>query len=88
MRLVRLLHPEKAFCGIDVSHPYSILQPLPIGPAVLKLLHPKNAEDPMFAPFGIVIFVRLLHPENANPPMLVTPSGIVMLVRLLQYWKA
>ena len=27
---------------------------------------------------------RLLQPENAEPPMVVTPSGMVMLLRLLQ----
>ena len=33
---------------------------------------------------GIVALVRLLQPEKAFTPMLVTPSGIVMPVRLLQ----
>ncbi len=32
--------------------------------------------------FGIVILVRLEQPENAPEPILVTPSGIVILVRL------
>ena len=33
---------------------------------------------------GIVILVKLMHHANAESPMLVTPSGMIMLVRLLQ----
>jgi hypothetical protein len=50
------------------------------------LLIPKNASVPSDGAFigRKVILVRLLQDEKASDPMLVTPSGIVMLVRLLQ----
>ena len=34
--------------------------------------------------FGMMILVRLEQPLNAPPPMLVTDSGMVMLVRPVQ----
>ena len=34
--------------------------------------------------FGILILVKLSHLANAEYPMLVTPSGIVMFVKLVQ----
>ena len=35
-----------------------------------------------------MMFVRLVHVEKARSPMLVTLLGIVMLLRLQQWWKA
>ena len=42
--------------------------------------------DERHQPFGFskVTLVKLLQPENALSPMLVTLSGITMLVKLLQ----
>ena len=34
----------------------------------------------------MVMEVRLLQPEKARSPILVTPSGMLMAVRLLQKW--
>ena len=36
---------------------------------------------------GIVTFLKLLQSRNAYSPMLVTPSGIVTLVKLEQFWN-
>ena len=33
---------------------------------------------------GMVMLVRLRQPSNAPSPILVTPSGIVMLIKLLK----
>ena len=56
--------------------------------STLEILVPLVAELPKAyhrtLGFANVTLVRLLQPENAELPMLVTLSGIVMLVRLLQ----
>ena len=36
----------------------------------------------------MLMLVRLLQPENADHPIEVTLSGMLMLVRLLQFWNA
>ena len=90
--MVKLLHPENAYEGIDDFHPNSILQPLPIGPAVLKLLHPENTADPILVTLsGIVIFVRLLissnalvgiklsHPNSTLQPLPIGPAVLKLL---------
>ena len=82
---VSLLQLENALCGMAIVQPNSMLHPLPIGPAVFRLLQSEKAAEPMLVTLsGIVTLVRLLQPQKATFPMLVTPSGIVTLVRLPQ----
>ena len=82
--LVKDVQPENALDGIYASQPNSILEPLPVGPAVFKFVQPENAELPMFVTlFGIVTLVNDAQQLNASSPILVTLSGIVMLVKLV-----
>ena len=83
--LVRELQFLKTFAGISVVQPYSMLHPLPIGPAVFKLPQKFKPNLPMLVTLaGIVIFAKELQAENTLFPILVMLSGITTLVRELQ----
>ena len=59
--LVKPVQPLNASDGIYASQPNSILEPLPIGPAVFKFVQPENAELPILVTlFGIVMLVKLV----------------------------
>ena len=63
---VRLLQPENAYAGITSVHPNSMLLPLPIGPALVRLLQFQKERSPMLITLsGMVTLVRPLQPENA-----------------------
>jgi drug/metabolite transporter (DMT)-like permease len=53
---------------------------------LIKLVQPRNVFDPIILVtlFPIVTLVKLVQPSNALSPMLVTLSGIIMLIKLLQ----
>ena len=62
-----------------------MLHPLPIGPAVFKLLQLLKTLLPMLVTLaGIVMLGSEMQPENAPFPILVTLFGITMFIRELQ----
>ncbi len=85
--------------GQVINVVFSLLNKIPLTPEytellaltsmLVKTLHWKNAEEPMFVTlFPIVTLVSLLQPLNTETPMLVTLSGTVMLVIFVRDAKA